>query len=114
MQDSGEKLPLNLCATIKCLFFEFKPNSGRCTRYRNACECHLNTVASFQSDGYWLFTSNESELQPIKKANDHFLAKDKASQRLLKDLSTKTSQSQRGNMENKVSSMKQVGIPTGG
>lgn len=111
MQPPGEKSSLNVCATIKCPFFELKSNSDKCLRYSQACQCHLSTVADVQSDGYWLFTANESELQQLKKVNDRFLAKDKATQKQLKLLTARASQTKGGNLENRVSSTLEIEIP---
>lgn len=104
MELPSEKSSLNVCASIKCAFFELKPNGGRCPRYSQACQCHLSTVADVQSDGYWLFTANESDLQKLKKVNDRFLAKDKASQKQFKLLTASASQAKGDNHENRVSS----------
>jgi hypothetical protein len=106
---------MNVCATIKCPFFEIKPNSGQCTRYSSAEQCHLNTlnVEEFQSDGCWLFTSHESELKQVKRANNQFLAKDKASQKQLKQLRMKASETKRDAIENKASSALPMGLSTG-
>jgi hypothetical protein len=69
-------------------------------------------VADVQSDGYWLFAANESELQKLKKVNDRFLAKDKATQKQLKLLTARVSRTKGGNLENRVSSTLEVEIPT--
>ncbi len=114
MQPPESQQTVNVCSKIKCPFFEAKPNSGRCSRYSNTCQCHLSTVASFKCDGYWLFASNENDFEQLKKANDRFLAKDKASQRQLKHLTMKISQTKWDGIDNKVSAIKEIGIPTGG
>ncbi len=115
MHPPVSKPSVNVCATIKCSFFELRADKGECPRYSKACQCHLSTVADVQSDGNWLFTVNESELQQLKKVNDRFLAKDKASQRQLKQLTTmRVSQTQGNGSENRVSSTMKVGMPTGG
>lgn len=117
MQPPCSQPSVNVCARIKCPFFEVKPNSGGCPRYSKACQCHLNTVAELQFDDSWLFTTNESQLQQLKKVNDRFLAKDKASHRQLKQLAERASQPQQpqvSGLENKVASTLEVGVQTGG
>lgn len=44
-----------------------------------------------ESDGYWLFTAHENELPQLKKANDRFLSRDKASRKQLEQLRIKGS-----------------------
>lgn len=114
MQPPVSQPTINVCSKIKCPFFEIKPNSGRCSRYSNTCQCHLSTVASVKSDGYWLLASNENDFEQLKKANDRFLAKDKASQKQLKQLTMQISQSKLDKLDRKVSSIKEVELPTGG
>lgn len=114
MQPPCEKPSINVCATIKCPFFELKPNSGKCPRYSQASQCHLRTVAEVQSDGFWLFAGDDSDLKRLKKVNDRFLAKDKASQKQLKLLTLKASQANEGIIETQPSSTLEVRMPTGG
>lgn len=115
MQPPDLQHKINVCATIKCSFFDLKSNSERCPRYGNACQCHLNTVGEVLSDGSWLFTDDESKGKQLKKVNDRFLSKDKASQQLLKQLTNiKASQTQGNDTKKQVSSTLSVEMPTGG
>lgn len=82
---------VNACSHIKCPFFEIKPALGRCSRYSHPDQCHLNTMFEVESDGYWLFTTHENELPQLKKANDRFLSRDKASRKQLEQLRAKGS-----------------------
>jgi hypothetical protein len=40
----------------------------------------------FESDGYWLFVTNQSVLPQMQKVNDRFLSKDKESRKQLEQL----------------------------
>ncbi|MBE9129777.1 MULTISPECIES: hypothetical protein [unclassified Coleofasciculus] len=80
---------INACSQINCPFFENKPSSGGCPRYSAPGQCHLTTLFEFETDGNWLFLVEESELNSIKKVNDRFLNKDKASRKQLQQLRTK-------------------------
>lgn len=62
-------------------------------RYNHATQCHLTSMFDFDSDGQWLFTSVESELQDIQTLNNRFIKKDKASQKQLHQLRKKPSKS---------------------
>lgn len=114
MEPPAEKPCINVCATIKCPFFELKLNSAKCPRYSQASQCHLRTVADVQSNGFWLIAAEDSDLKSIKKVNDRFLAKDKASQKQIKQLSLKASQPHEGSSDVQASSTMEAKMPTGG
>lgn len=74
---------VNVCATIKCPYFHKDSSSNGCARYATSGHCHLTSVFAFESDRHCLLTANESELPPVKRANDGWIARDKASQKKL-------------------------------
>lgn len=83
---------INVCAKIKCPFFDKKSSSSHCcTRYLNSTQCHLRSVFAFKSARQGLFTANESELVSVKMANDGWIAKDNTSQMLLGNCNQKAS-----------------------
>ncbi len=114
MEPPCEKPSINVCATIKCPFFELKLNSGKCPRYSQASQCHLRTVADVESNGFWLVAAEDSDVKSLKKVNDRFLAKDKASQKQIKLLSLKASQAKEDSPEVQASSTLEAKMPTGG
>lgn len=72
---------INVCARIKCPYFQNDcASSQSCARYCNPSHCHLTSVFAFTSDPQGLLSANESGLHSVKRANDGWVAKDKASQ----------------------------------
>lgn len=72
---------INVCARIQCPYFQNDCASSQgCAKYGNPSHCHLTSVFAFASDPYGLFAANESALHSVKRANDGWIAKDKASQ----------------------------------
>ncbi|HBE18856.1 MAG TPA: hypothetical protein DEA78_01770 [Cyanobacteria bacterium UBA11159] len=80
---------INACSQIKCPFCEAQPAVGRCTRYSQPTQCHLTTMFEFESDGSWLFVTNQTVLTQMQKVNDRFLSKDKESRKQLEQLRRK-------------------------
>nr|AIA17141.1 Unknown Function [uncultured bacterium] len=76
---------INVCARIQCPYFQqdFASFQG-CARYCNPGHCHLTSVFAFVSEPHGLFAANESDLHSVKRANDGWIAKDKASQRSIR------------------------------
>lgn len=73
--------PVNVCASIKCPYFQKDCSASKgCARYSNSGDCHLTSVFAFQSDRHCLLTANESELPPVKRANDGWIAQDQSCQ----------------------------------
>jgi hypothetical protein len=76
---------INVCARIKCPYFQHDCASSQgCARYCNPGHCHLTSVFAFASDPHGLFAADESALHSVKRANDGWIAKDKASQRSIR------------------------------
>jgi hypothetical protein len=72
---------INVCARIKCPYFQNDCASSQgCARYCNPGHCHLTSVFAFASDCHGLLAADESALYSVKRANDGWIAKDKASQ----------------------------------
>lgn len=66
---------INVCAKIKCPFFNSRDSGKRgCRKYSNSEYCHLTSVFAFKSDGKWLFTADEIELRHLKNVNDRWIA----------------------------------------
>lgn len=80
---------INVCATIQCPYFQNDCASSQgCARYCNPGHCHLTSVFAFASEPHGLFAANESALHSVKRANDGWIAKDKASQLSIRHGST--------------------------
>lgn len=76
---------INVCARIQCPYFQNDCASSQgCARYCNPDHCHLTSVFAFASEPHGLFAANESALHSVKRANDGWIAKDKASQRSIR------------------------------
>lgn len=76
---------INVCSRIQCPYFQNDCASSQgCARYGNPSHCHLTSVFAFASDPHGLFVGNESALHSVKRANDGWIAKDKASQQSLR------------------------------
>ncbi len=82
--------PVNVCASIKCPYFENRCSASKgCARYSNTADCHLTSVFAFRADRHCLLTANESELPPVKMANDGWIAEEKCCQTQVRDFSEK-------------------------
>ena len=76
---------INVCAKIQCPYFQQDCASSQgCARYCNPGHCHLTSVFAFASEPHGLLAANESDLHSVKRANDGWIAKDKASQRSIR------------------------------
>ncbi len=82
--------PVNVCATIECPYFQNSCSASKgCAKYSNTEDCHLTSVFAFKSDHHCLLTANESELPPVKMANDGWIAKEKSCQEQVRNFSEK-------------------------
>ncbi len=82
--------PVNVCASINCPYFHNSCSTSKgCARYSNTADCHLTSVFAFKSDRHCLLTASESELPPVKRANDGWIAKERSCQKPVRNFSEK-------------------------